>query len=51
MKPKKPKQKTWKIYVDHLLRKYKGKKTLKEILKTYSKSDYEKFKKNPCVYF
>ena len=47
---KKPKQKMWKFYVDHLVRKNRG-KPLKDLLKNYSKTDYKKFKRNPCVFF
>ena len=55
MKNKKPKKckketpKTWKRYVQFLLKTNKG-KPLKELLKNYSKADYKKFQKNPCVY-
>jgi len=57
MKDKKKKKKTckkekpqmWKRYVDFLVRKNRG-KPLKEILKNYSKADYKKFQKNPCVH-
>ena len=45
----KPKQKTWKLYVEFLVRKNRG-KPLKEILQNYSKADYKKFQKNPCVH-
>ena len=44
------KVKLWRAYVKYLLLKHEGKKTLKQILKTYSKADYERFKKNPRVY-
>ena len=50
-KNKKEKPKTWKLYVEHLLRNNKQKKPLKDLLKNYSKTDYAKFKKNPCVFF
>jgi len=46
---KKEKPKMWKRYVDFLVRKNRG-KPLKEILKNYSKADYKKFQKNPCVH-
>ena len=48
-KVKKEKPKTWKRYVEFLVSKNKG-KPLKELLKNYSKADYKKFQKNPCVY-
>jgi len=48
-KCKKTKSKTWKLYVQFLVRKNRG-KPLKELLKNYSKSDYKKFQKNPCVH-
>ena len=48
-KKTKPKQKTWKLYVEFLVNKNKG-KPLKELLQNYSKSDYKKFQKNPCVH-
>ena len=50
-KKKTEKPKTWKLYVDHLLRKNKRKIPLKDLLKNYSKADYAKFKKHPCVFF
>lgn len=40
----------WRAYVRYLMAKHHGKKTLKEILKTYSKKDYARFKKNPRVF-
>ncbi len=48
-KCKKEKPKTWKRYVEFLVKKNPG-KPLKELLKNYSKADYKKFQKNPCVY-
>lgn len=37
---------TWQLFVKHLVKKHKGEKTFKEILSTYSKKEYEEFKKN-----
>ena len=47
---KPPKQKMWKLYVAHLVRKNPG-KPLKDLLKNYSKKDYAEFKRHPCVFF
>jgi len=47
--PKKTAPTMWRKYVKYLIRKNPG-KPLKQLLKNYSKSEYEKFKKNPKLF-
>ena len=49
--PKKKQQvpSMWRKYVKYLIKKNPG-KALKQLLKNYSKSEYEKFKKNPKLF-
>ena len=39
--------KMWRNYVKFMLDRNQGKKTLKELLKNYSKKEYAEFKKKP----
>ena len=48
-KKKKAPPSMWRRYVKYMVRKNPG-KSLKSLLKGYSKSDYAKFKKNPTSF-
>ena len=39
--------KVWRAYVRFMLHRNQGKKSLKELLKNYSRKEYAEFKKNP----
>ena len=47
--PKEKKITMWRKYVKFLIRKNPG-KPLKQLLKNYSKKEYEQFKKNPKLF-
>ena len=48
-KPKKQLPSMWRKYVKYLIKKNPG-KPLKQLLKNYSKTEYEQFKKKPTIF-